>query len=302
MIIKADTLRKKSLTNVQFAWLLIAPSMCILAVVIFYPLVRTFMTSFQKFDLTSPTDIYKYVGRKNYSSIILSGEFVRQLFITLKYSLSAVAGQFILGMFFAVLLNQKIIGRPFFRAIFLLPWVIPTVVCALLWTWVLNVQYGVFNFVLRRLGIISQFRQWLGDPKLALFTVAGVTIWKWFPFDFVMLLAGLQTVPAELLDAAAVDGAGSVRKFIHVTVPCIRNIIVVVLMLTLIWSFQEFTMIWGTTKGGPMNLTSTLTIHIYRTAFDYFRMGQASASGVLWMIILLVVSIISVRTGFRELA
>ena len=294
-------MRKRALSSVQFAWILIAPALIILLVVVFYPLVRTVLTSFQKYDLTSPSDILKFMGLKNYRSIIVNGEFLNRLLITLMYSFGAVMGQFVLGMIFAVLLNQQIKGRPFFRAVFLMPWVIPTVVCALLWTWVLNVQYGAFNFILRRIGVISEFRHWLGDPSLALYTVIGVTIWKWFPFDFVMLLAGLQTVPPDLLDAASVDGAGNLRKFLHVTIPCIRNIIVVVLMLTLIWSFQEFTMIWGTTKGGPMNVTSTLTIHIYRTAFDYFRMGQASAAGVLWMIFLLIFSIFSVRMGFREL-
>lgn len=294
--------RKRMLSNVQFAWLLVLPALLILVVIVFYPLVRTVLTSFQKYDLTSPSDILKFVGLKNYTSILISGEFVGRLAITLKYSAGAVAGQFALGMIFALLLNQKIRGRPFFRAIFLMPWVIPTVVCALLWTWVLNVQYGVFNFILRKIGFIDQFRAWLGDPALALYTVVGVTIWKWFPFDFVMLLAGLQTVPPDLLDAAAVDGAGTLGKFFHVTLPSIRNIISVVLMLTLIWSFQEFTMIWGTTKGGPMNVTSTLTIHIYRTSFEYFRMGQASALGVLWMLFLLFFSIISVRIGFRELS
>jgi multiple sugar transport system permease protein len=294
--------RRKSLTSTQFAWLLVSPALIILCVIVFYPLVRTLLTSFQKYDLTSPADLLKFVGLKNYRSIIVSGEFLSRFLITLKYSLGAVAGEFVLGMLFAVLLNQSIRGRPFFRAVFLMPWVIPTVVCALLWTWVLNVQYGVFNFILRRIGFIEEFRHWLGDPSIAMFTVVGVTIWKWFPFDFVMLLAGLQTVPTELLDAAAVDGAGAVGKFFHVTLPCMRNIMVVVLMLTLIWSFQEFTMIWGTTKGGPMNVTSTLTIHIYRTAFDYFRMGQASAAGVLWMLFLLVFSIIGVRIGFREIS
>ncbi len=293
---------KKKLSNVQFAWLLLAPALVILAVIVFYPLVRTLITSFQKYDLTSPSDIFLFVGLKNYKSTLHSGEFLGRLAITLQYSVGAVAGQFVLGMIFALLLNQRIRGRPLFRAIFLMPWVIPTVVCALLWTWVLNVQYGVFNFIMRRIGFVDEFRHWLGDPDLALYTVIAVTIWKWFPFDFVMLLAGLQTVPPDLLDAASVDGAGATGKFFHVTLPSIRNIIVVVLMLTLIWSFQEFTMIWGTTKGGPMNVTSTLTIHIYRTSFEYFRMGQASALGVMWMLFLLVFSIFSVRIGFREIS
>ena len=291
---------KRGLTRTQFAWLLITPALLIMLAIIVVPLVRTVLTSFQKFDLTSPTDTLKNVGLKNYRSV-LAGDFLGQLGITLEFAVCAVAGEVIIGLVLALLLNRPIHGRPVFRAIFLVPWVIPTVVCALLWSWILNVQYGAMNFLLRDLHIIHDFQRWLGDPKLALWSVIGVTVWKWFPFDFVMILAALQTVPSELLDAAAADGAGPLRKFWYVTFPSIQNIISVVCILTLIWSFQEFTLIWGTTRGGPMNLTSILPVHIYRTAFVFLRMGQASAAGVFWMLILLAVSWFTMRAGFREL-
>jgi multiple sugar transport system permease protein len=291
---------KRGLTRTQFAWLLITPALVIMLAIIVVPLVRTVITSFQKFDLTSPTDTLKNVGLKNYRSV-LAGDFLGQLGITLQFSVCAVGGEVILGLILALLLNRSIRGRPVFRAIFLVPWVIPTVVCALLWSWVLNVQYGALNFLLRDIGIIREFQRWLGNPHLALWSVTGVTVWKWFPFDFVMILAALQTVPAELLDAASADGAGPVRKFWYVTFPSIQNIISVVCILTLIWSFQEFTLIWGTTRGGPMNVTSILPVHIYRTAFVFLRMGQASAAGVFWMLILLAISVFTMRTGFREL-
>jgi multiple sugar transport system permease protein len=291
---------RRGLTRTQFAWLLITPALVIMLAIIIIPLVRTVITSFQKFDLTSPTDIMKNVGVKNYRAV-LAGDFVGQLGITLQFSVCAVSGEFILGLLLALSLNRSMRGRSVFRVIFLVPWVIPTVVCALLWSWILNVQYGVLNFLLRDIGIIREFQRWLGNPRLSLWTVTGVTVWKWFPFDFVMLLAALQTVPAELLDAASVDGAGPFRKLWNVTIPSIQNIIAVVCILTLIWSFQEFTLIWGTTKGGPMNVTSILPVHIYRTAFLYLRMGQASAAGVLWMVILLAFSVFTMRTGFREL-
>jgi multiple sugar transport system permease protein len=291
---------RRGLTRTQFAWLLITPALIIMLAIILIPLVRTMITSFQKFDLTSPTDILKNVGLKHYRTV-LAGDFLGQLGITLQFSVCAVSGEFILGLLLALFLNRSIVGQRVFRMIFLVPWVIPTVVCALLWSWILNVQYGVLNFLLRDIGMIREFQRWLGNPRLSLWAVTGVTVWKWFPFDFVMLLAALQTVPAELLDAASVDGAGPVRKLWNVTVPSIQNIIAVVCILTLIWSFQEFTLIWGTTRGGPMNVTSILPVHIYRTAFVYLRMGQASAAGVFWMVILLAFSIFTMRTGFREL-
>jgi len=291
---------RRGLSRTQFAWLLVAPALLIMLAIILIPLVRTAMTSFLKFDLTSPTDTMKNVGFRNYRAV-LGGDFFGQLGITLQFSACVVAGEFLLGLLLALFLNRSIGGRSVFRAIFLVPWVIPTVVCALLWSWILNVQYGALNFLLRDIGIIHEFQRWLGDPRISLWAVTGVTVWKWFPFDFVMLLAAMQTVPGELLDAASVDGAGPLRRLWNVTIPSIQNIIAVVLILTLIWSFQEFTLIWGTTKGGPMNVTSILPVHIYRTAFVYLRMGQASAAGVLWMIVLLAFSAFTMRTGFREL-
>jgi len=126
------------------------------------------------------------------------------------------------------------------------------------------------------------------------------TVWRLFPFDMVMLLAGLQTVPSDLLDAAAVDGAGPTRRFLHVTLPHMRNIIIVVLLLTTIWSFQEFTMIWAITKGGPVYATRTLNLFILQDAFEFFRMGEAAAAGVTWLVALLILSVIVARFGLRE--
>jgi multiple sugar transport system permease protein len=172
--------------------------------------------------------------------------------------------------------------------------VIPTVVSGLLWTWILNVQYGVLNYLLSSFHLQSSFHAWLSDPALAMFTVIGVTTWKWYPFDMLMLLAALQTVPKDLLEAAAVDGAGAIRRFRHIVIPRLWNVMLSVMLLSLIWSFQEFTMIWTTTKGGPLNLTSTVGIKIYRTAFEFFHLGSAAAMGTMWFIVVLVISAIAI--------
>ncbi|MCK4901612.1 MAG: sugar ABC transporter permease, partial [Anaerolineales bacterium] len=182
----------------------------------------------------------------------------------------------------------------------LLPWVLPPIAAALLWWWIFDLSHGVLNLTFKQFGLINEYIPWISDPDIAIYSVILAAIWRWFPFDMVMLLAGLQTVDSELLDAAAVDGANRIQQFIHVVLPHMRNIIIVVLLLTTIWSFQEFTLIWGITKGGPVFATRTMNLFIYQTGFDFFRMGEAAAAGVVWLLFLLGFAIIVVRFGLKE--
>jgi multiple sugar transport system permease protein len=149
-------------------------------------------------------------------------------------------------------------------------------------------------------GIVQRPVAWISDPGIALYSVIFANIWRIFPFYMVMLLAGLQTIPAELNDAASIDGASAVQRLRFVTIPSIRNIIVTVLTLGFIWAFQEFTMIWGITKGGPGFSTRTLLLYIYQTAFTFFRMGEAAAAGTIVLGILLIITALVLRFGLRR--
>lgn len=271
-----------------------------MAVIVLLPLGQAIVTGFQHYDLSNPGEVGRWAGFENYRRVLADGTFAESLRTTLVFSGGTVVLQFALGLVFALALNHIVFARNFLRGVLLIPWVIPTVVSGLLWTWILNVQYGVLNYLLSSFHLQSSFHAWLSDPALAMFTVIGVTTWKWYPFDMLMLLAALQTVPKDLLEAAAVDGAGAIRRFWHIVIPRLWNVMLSVLLLSLIWSFQEFTMIWTTTKGGPLNLTSTVGIKIYRTAFEFFHLGSAAAMGTMWFVVVLIISAIAVGVFQRR--
>lgn len=292
--------KKLKRSDTIFALFLVAPALLVITVVVVYPLTRSLIISFQSYDLTSPATQGQWMGFKHYLNLF-NNEFYRQsLRLTLLWGLGTVIGQFIVGFSFAILLNQAVKFQNWFRGIYLLPWVLPPIAAAMLWWWIFDLSHGVINLTLKQFGLITEYIPWISNPDYAIYSVILAAIWRGFPFDMVMLLAGLQTVDSEVLDAAAVDGANRIQQFIHVVLPHMRNIIVVVLLLTTIWSFQEFTLIWGITKGGPVYATRTLNLFIYQTAFDFFRMGEAAAAGVVWLLFLLGFAIIVVRFGLKE--
>lgn len=294
------TLTRLWRSDTAFALILIAPAFIVITVVVIYPLLRSLVLSFQTYDLTSPATQGQWVGFSQYITLFKNKLFIQSWQLALVYCIGTVLGQFILGFGFALLLNQAGRFQNWYRGIYLLPWVLPPIAAALLWWWIFDLSHGVLNLTLRQSGLITEYIPWISNPDYAMKSVIAASIWRWFPFDMVMLLAGLQTVDRELLDAAAVDGANRLQQFLHVTLPHMRNIIIVVLLLTTIWSFQEFTLIWGITKGGPVYTTRTLNLFIYQTAFDFFRMGEAAAAGVLWLLLLLILSILVVRFTLRE--
>ncbi len=276
-----------------------SPALVVITVVIVYPLIRSLVLAFQRYELTDLTSLGQWVGLEHFVNLANNQLFRSAWGVAFVYGFGTVAGQFVVGFAVALLLN-RIRFRNWYRGVFLLPWVIPPISAALLWWWIFDLSHGLINLTLKSAGIIGQYIPWISSPDLALVSVIAATIWRLFPFDMVMLLAGLQTIPDELLDAAAVDGANRVEQFRHIVLPHMRNLIVVILLLTSIWSFQEFTMIWGITKGGPVYATRTLNLFIYQTAFEYFRMGEAAAAGVTWLVALLILSIVASKLGIRE--
>lgn len=199
------------------------------------------------------------------------------------------------GFLTALVLNQDLAQRNLFRGLLLMPWIVPTVVAALLWKWIFNQQYGIFNYVLHSLGLISSFKAWIGDPSLALFSVTLANIWKGFPFHMIVLLAALQTIPPEIVEAAIIDGATALQRFRYVVLPYLRYIIMIDLLISIIWTFQSFTTIWTMTEGGPVTATTTLAISIYRTAFQAFDIGMGAAIGTIWLVAMLIFSVAFVR-------
>ena len=280
------------LSNRTFAWLLLAPGLAMFAAIIVYPLVSALSTGFFEQSLVRPGR--RFVGFANFTAV-LSDEFVPTLWRTLQFTLGATVLPFLLGLALALALNSGVRGSGVLRGLFLFPWVIPGVVVSFLWLWIFNANYGVLNGLLLDLGIIDSGLSWLGQTSTAMVAVVITKTWASFPWMMVMLLAGLQTVPKELHEAAAVDGAGAVRRFRSVTWPHLRGIAGIVFLLEFIWNFQHFDTIYVLTGGGPAGSTKTFAVAVYETAFKGFDLGRATALGALWMVLLLVIVAIYLR-------
>lgn len=288
--------RPGRLQDAQTAVLLVLPAAALLLAIIVYPLLNSMLIGFLDKSL-----IYgggTFVGFKNLEAV-LNNEFVPVLGNTLVFATGATLLPFLIGFGAALILNGPIPARGFLRGAFLLPWLVPSVIASFLWLWIFNANYGVLNGFLRSLGVISQNNSWLSSGGSAMLAVLLAKTWQTFPWIAVMLLAGLQTIPADQMESAAIDGANRWNRFTHVTLPHLRNVIGIVLLLSLIWNFQHFETIYVMTQGGPAKATTTFSVAVYQTAFQAFDLGKAGALGILWMLLLSVVVIVYLRFGMR---
>jgi multiple sugar transport system permease protein len=270
---------------------MILPSVAMITLLTLVPLLEGLIVSVQSQDMGRPNPT-RFVGWEHYiRALFEDDDFWSSLRRTIIWTIGSVAGAYCLALSLALLVNIDIQGRKFFRALFLLPWVVPEVSTALLWKWLYGDEFGILNFILKSLGIISSPVLWLADPNLAMPSVIAVQIWKLYPVMFIVLLAALQNVPNELHEAAIIDGANSRQRFWYITLPFIRGTSVITTLLASIWSFQNFDIIYLLTGGGPAGVTKVLATLMYQKAFWGSEMGYAAAIGVLMLVVLLLLSI-----------
>jgi len=227
----------------------------------------------------------------NYTNLLKDPFFGKTFWNTAVFVFLSVASHMILGLAVAMVLNRALPAKPLFRLIALLPWVVPDVVAGIIWKWMFNPLYGALNDLLLKIGFISTQVEWLSNPKLALFSVILVNLWRGFPFVMLILLAGLQAIPRYLYEAAAIDGASKWQLFIHVTIPGLRKMIVVALALDIVWEVRRFGLIQAMTQGGPGILTEVLSTYTYKQYFQFFRFEYASAIAMVMTVVLLFVSL-----------
>ncbi|BDZ41959.1 ABC transporter permease [Paraoerskovia sediminicola] len=249
---------------------------------------------------TNLVNRWDFVGLDNYGRLARDSGFLDSIVITFAFAFMVVAGNLVVGTGLALLLNRGLRFTTFFRAVLILPWLFPEVVVALIWKWMYNPVYGLFNHDLQAMGVIDEPVAWLDDPNLALVAVALAAIWKGYPLVMVLVLAGLQTVPKELYEAASLDRAGGFGKFRHVTLPGIRPVLLAVIVLETAWWFKHFTIVWLLTNGGPAGATNVVSIDIYERAFKNFQWGDAAASAVVVLIICLALSAIYQKVLHRD--
>lgn len=261
----------------QIGFLLLAPVLILVLALYAYPIFDLARTSF--FIIRGGAE--QFVGLANYHRVLASDLFKQSLFNSLAWTGLSLLVQLTIPLLLALLLNQKFWGNTLARVLMLVPWITPTVVVAIMLRWLLEPNVGLVNHLLRRLGITTLGIDFLGSKQYALPTLVLANAWQFLPFGTLLILAGLQTVPREIVEAAWVDGAGGWRRFRYITFPLLGPVIGFVFFLAFVWNFNTLGIIWLTTQGGPLNTTLTLPVLIYRRAFRGFAMGEAAAMGAL---------------------
>ncbi|WJY21136.1 sugar ABC transporter permease [Fontisubflavum oceani] len=278
--------------------LLIAPTIVVFSLVIVYPLLAAIYLSV--FSIYTPTLEGEFVGVDNYIQLFTEPAFWQSLWTTLIWTVGTLSLQIVFGVGLALLLHQNLWFRSLARSLVLFPYFVSTVVAVLVWRWLFNDLYGAVNHGLMQLGITDMPVDWLGSMPNAMIGVILVGAWKYFPFVVIAVLARLQTIPDHLYEAAKIDGAGPISRFWDVTLPQLRSVLVVIILLRAIWDFKEFDLIFLLTGGGPVTSTQTLPLLVYQEAFALNNMGQAAAYSVGMMLVMLVFMLIYIRRTGRE--
>ena len=266
--------------------MLIAPTVLIFCAVIVYPLASAIYLSL--FSIYTPTMEGEWVGLSNYKTLLASGEFWRSFGNNIIWTIGTLTLQVVFGILVALVLHQNLIFRSLARSLVLFPYFLSTVVAVLVWRWLFNDLYGVLNHFLMWARIIDMPVDWLGSMPNAMVSMILVGAWKYFPFVVIAVLARLQTIPDELYEAATMDGAGPIARFTDITLPQLKEVLVVIVLLRTIWDFKEFDLIYLLTGGGPVISTQTLPLLVYKEAFALNQMGSASTVAVMMMLFMLV--------------
>lgn len=281
------------LTSRWLPYAFMAPVFLYLLFLDFIPLLNEMYLSFTSTSLLTPSQ-HKWVGFDNYRELFRSNDFLKSLWITAIYTIACVVLAIGIGLGAAMLLDAPFRGRAIARTLVTLPWAAPPVAVALIFTWIYNAQYGVFNYA-QKLAGIDAYENWLDTPNRALTAILIATVWQIFPFSSVVILAALQGVPNELRDSAAIDGAGPLDIFKAVIWPTIKPTVTVLALFVTIWSLRRFDLIWLLTQGGPIGATNTLVIELYRKAFVYRDLGAGAAVGMVGLGIAMTITMIHYR-------
>lgn len=269
------------------ALLLLLPAIAFMLLLIAYPLVKVIIDSFSYQHLVNK-NLSGFAGLENFRKVITDKNFGTAVRNTINWTVFSVLGEYLLGLVSALLLNQKIKGRAFFRTCIFIPWLVPIIVAGMTWSWMLNSEFGIINYLLTQSGLIDTPINFLGDKAWAMPTVILVNIWRSFPYYTISILAALQSIPSDQYEAAAIDGAGMTRRFFSVTMPHIRTVSLVITFIHIIWTSINFDFIWVMTEGGPNYATETLPLMIYRYSMRKYDVGAASALSTMMITVMTV--------------
>jgi len=281
-----------------FGYILLMPSLFLIFALIGYPFLNSIWLSLhdKRVGVQNPD----FIGLENYSSLLSDPDFINAIRNVMIYAFVAVFFKLVIGLIVAIIINEPMPMRGVIRAIILLPWAMPTLVTVLTWRWMYHDLYGVLNYIFLQAYIIDQPIVWLGTREMAMPAVIVVNVWRGFPFFAIMLLAGLQSIPLDLHEAAKVDGATVIQRFRHVTLPGVAPVMAVVGVLSTIWTFNDFTIVWLLTGGGPANATEVISTLTYKIAISGQQLGKGVAVSVIMMPLLMLFIVLLTRLTARQ--
>ena len=277
-------------SDAKLAAVLLTPTLLLVMGVVAYPLIYSFVMSFGDVEFANIKD-YDFVGISQYVRTFTDPEFIQAIQVSAKFVFFTVLVKLVLGTLIAVMLKEKFIGRSIARALIIIPWATPFVVVGLMWKWMLHSKVGVINFLLERLGIIQDYIPFLSTKTFAMPFVITADVWQGTPFFVIIILAGLQTIPDELYEAAHMDGASGIKAFFSITLPLIRFPLFISTILGTIFAINSFDLFFVLTKGGPGNITTNATVFGWNNAFKFYHLSYASAISYVILMFSMIVTI-----------
>ncbi|KMW58324.1 binding-protein-dependent transport systems inner membrane component [Candidatus Rhodobacter oscarellae] len=261
--------------------MLLIPALVAFGVVVLRPFIEALTLSFYKYTLSTPEPVW--VGLRNFGKVLTDERILGSFVTTAIYVGLATAFSIILGLAWAIILNQPFRGRAAVRSLSLLPWIMPSVVTAFLWGWIFNSRYGLLNYGALEMGLIDERVAWLSTSAGAMAAIVITKVWLSIPLFMAFFLAGLASMDREQIEAARVDGAGNWAVLRDHLIPHLRPVLLVTIVLAMIGNLQQFDTIWALTGGGPVRATTVLSVEVYRRAFESWDIGMAATVGVLWV-------------------
>ena len=292
---------KKWLTSpAGTGYFLVLPSLIVIFGIIIWPIFYSIYISLHQLYLVHPGK-FPFVGLENYLKILQSRVFWAAVGRTFYFTGASVGVAIIIGLGIALVLNQDFKGRAFMRGLIILPWALSSVVNGMMWKWIYDGSYGALNGLLLQLGWIDSYKVWLANPRAAMNFVIVAEIWKETPVGVLFILASLQTIPSSLYQAAKVDGAGAWRRFRYITLPLLKHIILLLIVIKSVWAVRDsFDIVYMITRGGPAESTQVVTFYAYLTTFKFLRFGYGAALSYLITLIILVFAVVYMRLVYTE--
>lgn len=269
----------------------IAPTILVIAVILVYPILQSFVLSFGQSSMDG-SETYRFVGLQHYATLLQTERFWNALRVTLIFTVLSIPLELVLGIALAILMNEHFHGKGLARLAVLFPWALPTALNTLMWRWMYNTDYGLFNAVALQTGVVDRPINWLGDETLAMLSMVVVSVWKTSSFMALIILAGLQSIPRDLYEAGRMDGMSRWQEFHQITLPLLTGPILVALVIRSMDALRTFDLPFNLTDGGPVTATETLSLYAYKVIFDFIDFNLGAAVVVIQFLVIFALSLV----------